>query len=584
MSDHPEAIFTISFPDPAIANHVHNKRFVSHDVPPPKKKARVIRDTTPLVGDTVLTIRPDQFSSAQGIYFGSDTKQCDIFLGPQASGVSALHFRVTCKFQQKRPKDFIVRNVSSGGTIVDKKQLVRSSATGGFRKDIKHTILAGPVVLYLTYHPDKMTAGSWQRLQRMDIDPPNFNTFRLGAATQRTPLVKFDPQPVLTAIARYEDAVNVADLLPWKSGTEYKFLGEIARTERSSIHRLCRVSDSRVFAVKMTINGPHQTGRWTTKERLDAELQLSEELKHPNIIEFADSCQWPGSLLLVMDLASSGSMENYLASVSGIVENGTARTIMAHVWRGLSYLHSKDISHGDLTPANLLLLDLDPLCCVISDFGEARRGEFQTSVGTLGYMAPEVVRNLNNGDGFQYMSKPADIWSSGIIAYRLLTSLLPPTPPPAKLFNFRSTLVHWEPKFDKIDPRCQSLIQCLLSVDPSTRPTAEQCLDHEWHIDFPSFASTVLLSPPGDGYGQNVEAAARSPHPSYARPSLPVTHQSRRLEEDAAVPIGGDCASCEPDYDDQCHPDFSLMPGPSNCSMATTMDPEEYERGNDSEV
>lgn len=591
MADHyPEAIFTLSFLNPAIVHHVHNEQFVPPTAPSrPTKRARVHRDTTPSIADAVLTIRPDQVQSAQGIYFGSDTKQCDVFLAPQQQGVSALHFRVTFKFEQNQPKNFLVRNLSASpqGTIVNKKSLV-GSAMAGFRKDTKYTIIAGSVIIFLTYHPDKMTAESWQRLQKLSTEPPSLNIVRIGPSTQPTPDVAFDPQSVLARVAKFEDIPAVAHILPWDSKDDYSFLEIIARTKKAGVNTLRRTSDNKVFAVKMMINGPLQTERWIPDVQLQQELHILKELDHPNVIKLVDFCKWPGSLLLVMDYAEYGSLETYLEAMDGTAAVFFARTVMTHVWRGLNYLHGKDISHGDLTPGNILLFGLNPPCCMISDFGEARRGEYKISTATLCYMAPEAVKSLHHRDGFEYRSKPADIWSSGIIACRLLTGQLPPMP--THPFNLRSKLLHWQPGLEKVEPVCRSLLKSIISVDPSTRPTAEQCLHHEWHVDFPSFPSTPLLGEVELGEtAASLSVSSPAKHPrdlvrgdrrdGVSFPADQSRNQKKLAEiEDTGRSYGESNATQE---DPLSHPDFSLMPPLGPSSLAPTMTSEEFEEFND---
>ncbi len=58
--------------------------------------------------------------------------------------------------------------------------------------------------------------------------------------------------------------------------------------------------------------------------------------------------------------------------------------------RGVQYLHSLGIVHGDIKPENILLdiYDVPKLC----DFGmSAMEGEVTQGFGTKPYMAPEIV-------------------------------------------------------------------------------------------------------------------------------------------------------------------------------------------------
>ena len=73
------------------------------------------------------------------------------------------------------------------------------------------------------------------------------------------------------------------------------------------------------------------------------------------------------------------------------------RSIARDIAEGLKYLHSKGIVHRDIKLDNIMLSNRneDGIARII-DFGFAMRsvtGEtVTTAMGTLGYMAPEVVQ------------------------------------------------------------------------------------------------------------------------------------------------------------------------------------------------
>jgi serine/threonine protein kinase len=71
---------------------------------------------------------------------------------------------------------------------------------------------------------------------------------------------------------------------------------------------------------------------------------------------------------------------------------------------GVSYMHDKNVVHRDLKPENILLeANKDYSQLKIIDFGTAlitQPNEFiDTVVGTVYYMAPEVITLLLNEDG-----------------------------------------------------------------------------------------------------------------------------------------------------------------------------------------
>lgn len=87
-------------------------------------------------------------------------------------------------------------------------------------------------------------------------------------------------------------------------------------------------------------------------------------------------------------------------------------------------LHANKIVYRDLKPDNVVI-DKDGHVKLI-DFGFAKqvhsKNKFRTftNCGTLGYTAPEVLLNVNQGYSFQ-----ADIWSFGIFICELISGCIP---------------------------------------------------------------------------------------------------------------------------------------------------------------
>ncbi|MCK9296608.1 MAG: protein kinase [Desulfobulbaceae bacterium] len=91
--------------------------------------------------------------------------------------------------------------------------------------------------------------------------------------------------------------------------------------------------------------------------------------------------------------------------------------------QGLAYLHDREIVHRDIKPFNIMITDDDRV--KICDFGmalvrqvsSAPNGSMQ--IGSPFYAAPEQSREPDAVDG------RADLYSAGVLLYRLLTGELP---------------------------------------------------------------------------------------------------------------------------------------------------------------
>ena len=95
----------------------------------------------------------------------------------------------------------------------------------------------------------------------------------------------------------------------------------------------------------------------------------------------------------------------------------TIHWILQEIAQGLSFIHSRQLIHCDLKPANCLINSAQKRVVLI-DFGfilnaqEVADGSVKKTWGTWCYLAPEIVRGEKN-------SIYQDIWSYGIIAMKL---------------------------------------------------------------------------------------------------------------------------------------------------------------------
>ncbi|XP_076059376.1 serine/threonine-protein kinase Chk1-like [Oratosquilla oratoria] len=155
-----------------------------------------------------------------------------------------------------------------------------------------------------------------------------------------------------------------------------------------------------------------------SSESQHEEVEIHSKLDHENVIVFFGEKSDDEYIVIYLEYASGGTVHDRIGA-TGMPED-RARFYFAQLIQGVKYLHSLHIAHRDLKPRNLLLSSADVV--KIGDFGlacEFVEDEYLTRVcGTPEYAAPEVYKG-------HYMGEPADIWSCGIILFKLLTARYP---------------------------------------------------------------------------------------------------------------------------------------------------------------
>ncbi|CAD7962188.1 unnamed protein product [Amoebophrya sp. A120] len=94
--------------------------------------------------------------------------------------------------------------------------------------------------------------------------------------------------------------------------------------------------------------------------------------------------------------------------------------------KAVSFIHSRNIVHFDLKPANFLMFD-NRTTVKLSDFGLARVVDCDKShisrfghCGTVLYMAPEALHQGEQYENTMKMRPGTDVWSLGIILYAMI--------------------------------------------------------------------------------------------------------------------------------------------------------------------
>ncbi|XP_061754782.1 G protein-coupled receptor kinase 6 isoform X2 [Nerophis ophidion] len=198
------------------------------------------------------------------------------------------------------------------------------------------------------------------------------------------------------------------------------------------------------------------------------EKQILEKVNSRFVVSLAYAYETKDTLCLVLTLMNGGDLKFHIYHMgeAGFDEK-RAVFYSAEICCGLEDLHREHIVYRDLKPENILLDDHGHIR--ISDLGLAVHvPEGQTikgRVGTVGYMAPEVVKNES------YTFSP-DWWALGCLVYEMIAGQSPFQQRKKKIKReeVERLVKEVEEEYSsKFSEEAKSLCKALLAKDPSMR-------------------------------------------------------------------------------------------------------------------
>lgn len=198
----------------------------------------------------------------------------------------------------------------------------------------------------------------------------------------------------------------------------YELLELLGRGGMGEVFLARQVSLGREVAVKIL----HAESGWMP-ERFEHEARTMAALNHPNLVTVHDCVRLAdGRVAIVMERIEGGSLRVRICE--GGLPLAQALAWARDIALGLGAAHAAGIVHRDVKPENVLIDAAGN--ARVTDFGlafstaaeSARFTQTGTSMGTLGYMAPEQIRG-------GAVDVRTDVFSLGVLLYELLTGRLP---------------------------------------------------------------------------------------------------------------------------------------------------------------
>ena len=225
----------------------------------------------------------------------------------------------------------------------------------------------------------------------------------------------------------------------------YRVVSKIGEGGMGVVYRARDEVLNRDVALKVLADSP--AIETLAKDHLLHEARACSALNHPNICIVHEVLDLDGELCIAMELIEGKSLAALIGHAGLPVE--AVLRYGAQIAGALGHAHGRGIVHRDLKSANIAVT-VDGLVKVL-DFGLARRtpGELSADLtttfttlgsgevsGTLGYMAPEVLRG-EPGDA------RSDLWALGIVLYEAASGQLPF--PGSTAFEISSSILHEPP-------------------------------------------------------------------------------------------------------------------------------------------
>ena len=223
----------------------------------------------------------------------------------------------------------------------------------------------------------------------------------------------------LFAIGFVFAAVRYVEIKESSYISHFKLLKILGEGGMGKVYKAIDKQDGKTVAVK--ILNPHLLKDEENRKRLASEGRLLSSLNHPNIVKVFEFGETEQHSFIAMEYLGGGTLHDHIEKNFPLSEEKVVE-ITKQICSGLQTIHSNNIIHRDLKSQNIMFDEAGNVR--IMDFGLSKSPLVSTMttlgtvVGTLGFVAPEQVTNIN-------VDQRVDIFSLGVVLYQMLTNKLP---------------------------------------------------------------------------------------------------------------------------------------------------------------
>ncbi|NDC38139.1 MAG: serine/threonine protein kinase, partial [Proteobacteria bacterium] len=201
----------------------------------------------------------------------------------------------------------------------------------------------------------------------------------------------------------------------------YDILSIVGRGACSVVYHARTISPPAAdVALKVLLN---KNGGGTNGDRLRKEALAMVSSRHRYVIRLDDFHSVGDLCYLSMEYAPEGDLKKFSSRTGGKLGSVQAERFLLQAAEALGFIHRAGIIHRDIKPENILVMNSNEIR--LGDFGvavlpgeESALDELQRGVGTMDYMAPEVL------EGVRYDQR-SDVYALAVSFYELLSGKHP---------------------------------------------------------------------------------------------------------------------------------------------------------------
>lgn len=227
---------------------------------------------------------------------------------------------------------------------------------------------------------------------------------------------------------------------------KYRIEGRIASGPLADVYRAYDTIHRQRVALKIP-----RSGELVSDDEFMHEVQVAVKLRHPNILSVINATYIDEHFVIAMELGE----ESLGDRIERRISTSRAMDLSAQALAAVAFAHEQKIIHCDIKPENFILFPDNRL--KLTDFGFAKlslRTIKASGSGTIDYIAPE-----------QAMGRPmfqSDVFSLGLVIYRLLSGKLPEWP-------FEWPLAGYDRLAARVRPDMVEFLKKAIQLDPKKR-------------------------------------------------------------------------------------------------------------------